>query len=123
MKKKNISSRQVFQQLPILKVLLKSKNSRLRKELLNTSPELIDAIVSICRNILEGNIPFKSKRVQNKYLVGLKKNLTAFASPKLSLAKKRKLLMQSKINQRGGFLPLLGALLPTITGLLGKLFN
>lgn len=123
MKQMPKSAKVVYQHLPILKVLTKTKNPRIREELLKLSPELIEAISSICQNVSKGNIPLKSKRLANKINL-VKSDIEKFASSKTSHARKRKFLRLQN-NQRGGgfFLPLIAGLLPTVASLVGKIFG
>ena len=109
----------VQRQLPIIKVYAKTKNPRIRHELLTLSPETVEAISSIVLNITKGNIPIKNnqhKAVLNK----LNKQLELITNPAISIKRKRSLLLTPQI-QKGGFLPLLAAALPAIIGAAGSI--
>jgi len=113
------SRKLVFEQLPVMKILLKTKNPRLRAELLNISPNTIHALCAVARNIQSGNVPMNSKK-----LGSIKSELGVLASPSVSLSRKRALLLKrQKGGQKGGFLQFLAPLLPTIVSAVSSLFG
>lgn len=87
--------------LPLLKAIMKTKNKTERKALLSAvEPELVDAVSTIVRNVLNGKIKIKNPRIRKVILKNHRKILEIFASPKTSHAKKLALL---KGGQTGGF--------------------
>ena len=120
MSKKNKDSFLLVQrQLPIIKVYAKTKQSRIRRELLTLSPETVEAISSIVLNIRHGNVVLKNPR-HKTVLTKLSKQLELISNPALSIKRKRELLLQPQI-QKGNFLPLLAAALPAIIGAAGTI--
>lgn len=101
----------VKEQLPLLRILTKTKSGALRREILNQSPDSVRAISSIAENLMRGTVPLskaKYERIKQKF----GKIIYLMARPRGSLVSKKKAV------QRGGFLPVLGAILPAIAGLL-----
>lgn len=107
----------VLRQFPVLRILLKSKNSRLRAELLRLSPDTVHALCSIAHNIRAGNIPVTSNSLK-KRLTNINPELNVLTSPKVS-AKRKSILLTSKHGQKGGFLSLLPRIIPGIMSILG----
>jgi hypothetical protein len=95
--------------------VLQSASPKLRKAILeNADPELVRAIAECCINFL-----YNKLKVPNDSLRKLRQKRTVIrelAHPKTSIAKKKKLLVQSG----GGFLSLL---LPAAITLIGSLIN
>ena len=100
-----------------LKVLKKAKPS-LRKAIIKSGDsDLICCLSECCHNILNGNIKLsaKGKNSLHKH----RKHLRDLASKKLSLRKKRNILVQ-----KGGFLPaLLAPILSVAASLIGGLIK
>ncbi len=98
--------------------LLKTAKPKLRKSLLAQSDnDLIQCLCECCHNVLNGNIKLSPK--QKKALSRHKKHLRNLTTKKLSLKKKRHLLVQ-----KGGFLPaLLGPIIGIASSLIGGLLN
>ncbi len=110
-------SAHVKKHLSSLKLLRRVKPGLRRKLLSTANNELIACICECCHNILKGNIKLSSK--QRKLLCRHRNPIRALASRKLSLKKKRQLLVQ-----KGGFLPaVLGPIIAAISGLVGGLLN
>lgn len=107
----------VLRQFPVLRILLKSRNPRLRAELLRISPDTVHALCSIAHNVRAGNIPITSRGLK-KRLSGINSELNILTSPKVS-AKKKALALTSKRGQKGGFLSLLPRIIPGILSVLG----
>ena len=101
-----------------LQVLIKTKNAKLRKAILeHADPELIQALCECAHNILQGNVqmtPPEKTRLR-KY----KSKLRLIACKNVSVKQKRR-----KMQQTGGFLPALLAPLAAnvIIPLLHQLF-
>ena len=74
--------------------------------------ELVHCICDCVHNILQGNIPVNE---EEKERLGIHKELLRKLMNKKTSDKKRK-----KLVQEGGFL---GSLIPTLVGLVGKLFT
>ena len=96
----NMSGRMKKQAL-FLQVLIKTKNAKLRKAILeHADPELIKALCECAHNILQGNVqmtPLEKTRLR-KY----KSKLRLIARKNVSVKQKR-----LKLQQTGGFLPAL----------------
>ena len=113
----NMSGRMKKQAL-FLQVLIKTKNAKLRKAILeHADPELIQALCECAHNILQGNVrmtPLEKTRLR-KY----KSKLRLIACKNVSVKQKR-----LKLQQTGGFLPALLAPLAAnvIIPLLRQLF-
>ena len=113
----NMSGRMKKQAL-FLQVLIKTKNAKLRKAILeHADPELIQALCECAHNILQGNVqmtPLEKTRLR-KY----KSKLRLIACTNVSVKQKR-----LKLQQTGGFLPALLAPLAAnvIIPLLRQLF-
>ena len=113
----NMSGRMKKQAL-FLQVLIKTKNAKLRKTILeHADPELIKALCECAQNILQGNVqmtPLEKTRLR-KY----KSKLRLIACKNVSVKQKR-----LKLQQTGGFLPALLAPLAAnvIIPLLRQLF-
>ena len=113
----NMSGRMKTQAL-FLQVLIKTKNAKLRKAILeHADPELIKALCECAHNILQGNVqmtPLEKTRLR-KY----KSKLRLIARKNVSVKQKR-----LKLQQTGGFLPALLAPLAAnvIIPLLRQLF-
>lgn len=90
---------------------LKDSNGLLQKQIIRHSkPELVKSICEICVNTLNGNL--KLSKMKMKKLKRYKKEIRIMAQPKVSLLRKKKVLVQT-----GGFLPLLiGALISSVVG-------
>lgn len=87
---------------------------KLRKSLLQKiDSSCIKAICECCLNTLKGNVPISKD--QKKSLSRHRKVLRTLADRKVSLIKKRKLIIQ-----KGGFLNIL---IPTVLSALGAVFN
>ena len=82
----------------------KCKKSRFSM-LKGCSPEFIKAITDIVHNVLQGNIKVRNKKKLSKY----KQTLRHIVKPSVSLANKRRVLIQ-----KGGFLPFLAPLIPLL---------
>lgn len=96
-----------------LKVLKKAKPA-LRKSILKTADkDLICCLSECCHNILNGNVQLSPDN--KKCLKRHRKHLRHLASKRVSLKKKRNLLVQ-----QGGFLP---ALLAPILGVAASLIS
>ncbi len=100
-----------------LKVLKKAKPA-LRKGILKCADkQLICCICECSHNILKGNVKLTAKN--RKQLLKYRKHLRDLASKKVSLKKKKNLLIQS-----GGFLPaLIAPILSVATSLLSNLIK
>lgn len=90
---------------------LKESNGTLQKHIINHSkPDLVKSLCEICVNTLNGNV--KLTGGQLKKLKRYKKEIRMMAQPKVSLSRKKKVLVQT-----GGFLPaLVGALVSAVIG-------
>lgn len=106
----------VMEQLPLLRILTKTKNAAARREILNQSPESVRAIGSIANNLMQGTIPLSQTRY-NQIKKKFSKIVYLVAQPRVSLSRKRKAI------QTGGFLPLVGAVLPVVVKLLSAMAN
>lgn len=105
----------VIEQLPLLEVLTKVKNSSRKKILEHSDLKLIKAIVECVYNVLKHNVLLKQKRIQR--LKRYKKTLRHLANPKKSLKQKKKFIVQSG----GNFIPIL--LQPIVSYLFDQLTN
>jgi len=92
--------------------LLKTAKPKLRKAiLLNCGPDLLKSVGECALNVLRGNVRLTScsRRKVRKH----RGQLREIADKRVSIAKKRKIIVQ-----RGGFLlPLLSAVLPALASL------
>lgn len=90
---------------------IKRGSPKLRKAIISLSGlDLTKALCEVCINVLNGNLPVEPE--VRKKLSPFKSVLRSLCCRKVSLRKKRKLLVQ-----KGGFLPaLLGTLLSTVIG-------
>ena len=97
---------------------LKKATPSVRKAVLKTADnELIRCLCDCSHNILKGNIKLNDKN--KKILTKHRGQLRALASKKLTLKKKRNLMVQ-----KGGFLPaLIGPILGVATSLLSTLIK
>ena len=103
----------VEKHLEELKVLKKAK-PKIRKQILaQCNRDLVRCIGDCCYNVVKGNIKLSQK--QKKRLKRHKNPVRLLASKKVSLKKKKDLLVQ-----KGGFLP---ALLAPILGIAGSLIS
>ena len=113
-----IMSGRMKKQALFLQVLIKTKNAKLRKAILeHADPELIKALCECAHNILQGNVqmtPLEKTRLR-KY----KSKLRLISCKNVSVKQKR-----LKLQQTGGFLPALLAPLAAnvIIPLLRQLF-
>ena len=96
-----------------LKELKKAKPKTRKKLLSGCDKELVKCICDCCYNVVNGNIKLSSK--QKKRLKRHCMPVRLLASKKVSLKKKKNLLVQ-----KGGFLP---ALLAPILGIAGSLIS
>lgn len=120
--KKAINKSSVYlvqQHLPIIKLFAKTKNHRIRQELLTLSPETVEAISSIILNIKNGNVQLSNKK-QKSLLMKLNKDIEIISNPALSIKRKKALLLQ-RHNQKGGLAPLLAAAIPGIISAIGAI--
>lgn len=115
-KKRTSDADLVRDQLPILRILTKTKSAAVRRDILFHSPNSVKAISSIATNLMHGSIPISPART-NDLKKKFGKIVYLVASPKSSLANKKKAI------QKGGFLPLLGRVLPAIASLLGQILK
>lgn len=92
----------------------KKDSTQLSKLISSASSDQINSITEIALNTLKGNIPYPNKTRDKLKL--FKKVIRSLAKPKLSIKKKKQLLLQ-----RGGFLPFLIA--PVLTAIATELIN
>ncbi len=113
---------QVYQQLPIIKLLTSSKNAIVRRQILK-SPDVINCISSIFRNARHGRLPIKDVALRKRLQKLNSRRLDKLSSQKTSIAIRRKYLLNP--NQRGGaaFIPILAALLPTAISFISSLLR
>jgi len=105
----------VRKHLPLLKLLKKAKPKLRKKLLASADKELLHFFTEAAHNVLKGNV--KLSPGQKKALSRHKKPIRALAQRRLSLKKKRQVLLQ-----KGGFLPaLLGPIIGIVTSLIGNL--
>ena len=115
------SAQQVYRHIPIIQLLGKINKAgdpasrKMQGRILELSPETVRAMGNITLNALNDRIPMtkKQKAELGKRMAQAKK----LAAPGGSMVAKRKII------QEGGFLPLLGSLIPAAVGILGSLFN
>lgn len=102
--------------LPLLKFIASSK-PKIRKAIIDEGgPNVIRLLCECSHNLINGNCNLSS--AQFKKVKRYKKQLRLLADKKVSVKRKRKEL------QKGGFVgALLGAVLPTIAGLVGNLIG
>jgi len=106
-------AKRVKKHLEVLK-LLKNAKPKLRQSIVASAEnDLVQCICECCHNILKGNIKLSPK--EKKQLSRHKKPLRDLTSKRLSVERKRKLLVQ-----KGGFLP---ALLAPIIGIASSLIG
>ena len=92
--------------------LLKA-SPQMRKDMTkHASKGLIQCVSECCHNVLKGNVPLSSAHL--KKLKPKRQLLRKLADKKVPLPTKRKI-----INQKGGFLPLLGLLGPLLAPIVG----
>ena len=120
------SAQMVYRQIPVLSAFYKSKNPRFKKELLHVSPEAVKAFSSLASNVLSGSVPLKRGASKTLRISKVQQDLKLLANPKTSAQMKRNLLLRRGkgsygSGQQGGFLPLLGAVIPTVASLLGAI--
>ncbi|GIY21850.1 uncharacterized protein CDAR_494711 [Caerostris darwini] len=97
----------------LLHVLSTASPQQINEILKSATNEQIKTLCEICQNVLAGNVP----KANVKRLCRYKRTIRQLANRNISIARKRKLL----VNQTGGFLPLvLPAVLSFVTGLVGK---
>jgi len=98
--------------------VLETAKPKLRKSILeNAETDLIRCICECCHNILKGNVELTTD--EKRVLCHHKKTIRDLSSKKISLKRKRDILVQ-----KGGFLPaLLGPILSIVTGILGGLLK
>jgi hypothetical protein len=101
----------------VLKALYKSKPSRRRELLANADSDLVHSLCDCSKNVLNGNIPLSSNR--KKQLKRHRKLLRTLANPSVPFGTRSRIIKK----QRGGFLPLLPALLGPIIGVVGNLLG
>lgn len=96
-----------------LKLLSNLTPCRQKAILKNADKDLVDTFSECALNLIAGNVnlPHESRNKIAKHRATIRQ----LASKRVSRDKKRKILIQ-----RGGFL---GAILPTIIGIIGSLFN
>lgn len=112
----------VQQQIPVFRLLCKGGKAgggqRFKRDLLTSSPETVRALSSVAKNIAHGNVPLSKH--QNRLVKMHGKQLRALAHPQSSVKKKRDMLIRG---QKGGFLPILAALLPSVIGAISTIFS
>ena len=115
-----IMSGRMKKQALCLQMLIKTKNAKLRKAILeHADPELIRALCECAHNILRGNVHMSQQ--ENERLGKYRSTLRLLASKRgLSVKQKRR-----KLQQTGGFLPALLAPLAAsvVIPLLRQLFS
>ena len=115
-----IMSGRMKKQSLCLQMLIKTKNAKLRKAILeHADPELIRALCECAHNILRGNVQMTQQ--ENERLGKYRSKLRLLASKRgLSVKQKRR-----KLQQTGGFLPALLAPLAAsvVIPLLRQLFS
>ena len=107
----------VNQHLPFLCTCFKSTGKQQKEMLANANKGQIEAVGEIALNLLKGNILIPNSSF---------KRLKPHKSKLLYLTRKKPTLKQKKqvLNQKGGFLPALAALVaPLAVDLLGKVFK
>ena len=111
-----MSPTKIKEHLPLLKFLAKGK-PKIRKAIIDESgPEVIHALCECAQNTINGNV--KLSPAHFKKLKRYKKQLRLLADKKVGVKRKKREL------QKGGFVgALLGAVLPTLAGLVGNLFS
>lgn len=107
------AARQVYRHIPTIEMLHKTKNPRLRCQILDLSPATIKAISSITDNALKGTLPLS--KAAHRLLE--KSHTQAQNVTKGSLASRKKAI------QHGGFIPLLAKLIPAATAFLGGILG
>lgn len=106
-RKQESTARAVYQQIPMLYAIGKTRNNgRLRRQILDLSPNTVKAFASIADNILSGNVPLSKK--QSALVKKNEKSMRGLA--KASMASKKKLL------QRGSFFNIISKILPAVIG-------
>ena len=98
--------------VPYLHVLAKGSQTQRNGVLKGAKKDLVECLCECALNILHGNVPLSGE--QKRKLRCHKTTLRALGSRKLSLAKKKKKL----VNQKGGFI---SALAGPVLGILGEL--
>ena len=107
-----IMSASLKRNLPLLRILHRSKPALVKSILKHASSDLTKAICECSLNVLKGNI--KISPAQKRKLAHHKTNLRLLANKKTSLKKRKRIL------QKGGFIgALLGPVLGVLEGLLG----
>ena len=111
-------AQQVYRHIPMIQLLTKMNKMtdpairRLKGRVLQLSPDTVRVMGNITLNALNDRIPMTAK--QKKELQRLMPQVKTLASPRGSITNK------SKVIQEGGFLPLIGGLLPAIASTIGS---
>ena len=110
-------STRLERQAPLLKLLQKA-TPKVRKSMLKNycqNPDFVNCLCDCAKNVLKGNV--RVSPAQLKVLRRGKLVLRQLALKKTSAKKKKKII------QSGGFLPLLGAIIPGVISLITGLIN
>ena len=107
------AARQVYQHIPLIETVRKAKNPRLRGQILQLSPSTVRAISNLTANAVNGNLPLSKSTVSQ--IQKMQKKMTAVTKGSLD--------SRAKAIQDGGFLPLLGKLVPIAAGVIGSLIG
>jgi hypothetical protein len=101
----------------VLKALYNSKPSRRKQLLASADRDLVHSLCDCSKNVLNGNVPLSSGR--KKQLKRHRKLLRTLASSATPFGTRSRIIKK----QKGGFLPLLPALLAPILGIVGNLIG
>jgi hypothetical protein len=101
----------------VLKALFKSKPKRRKELLASADSDLVHSLCDCSKNVLNGNVPLSSSR--KKQLKRHRKLLRTLADSSVPFGTRSRIIKK----QRGGFLPLIPALLAPILGIVGNLIG
>jgi len=115
LKQKGSNASFVHQHLPLIHTMKKTKNLRLRNQILDLSPDTVKALASIAENAVQGNIPLsKGQRLL------INKNQKQLCSLFRATPVNKKKILQQK---GGGIFGVLSTILPAVVGALGSVLG
>lgn len=107
------AAHQVYQHIPLIETIRKAKNPRLRGQILQLSPSTVRAISNLTTNAVNGNLPLSKSTITQMQKMQKKVNAVT----------KGTLESRAKAIQDGGFLPILGKLIPIAAGVIASLIG
>lgn len=121
---KKLTTSQVYQHLPLLELINRVRQPKLKSKLLDLAgPHAIDSASSICRNIIAGNLKIKNPSLRKTVCEKRRLDMEALAAANTPYRRKKNILIGPRRGQRGGFLSLLATLIPAAISVIGSLFS